>query len=205
VDRHSETLLPISSVTTVTGPGITLRGNDIDTDRIIPARFLRMITFEGLGDHAFEDDRKSNPGHPFNDARFRKARVLAVNDNFGCGSSREHAPQALQRWGVQALVGQSFAEIFQGNCTAMGLPCVTASSDDVHALQAAIEKDPSLDVTVDLRNKTVTFGGRTIPVALPEGNRVSLLEGAWDATGMLMEGAEAAKQVAARLPYLSGY
>lgn len=197
--------MPASSISQVEGPGIALRGNDIDTDRIIPARFLRMITFDGLGDHAFEDDRKSNPEHPFNNSRFRDAAVLVANGNFGCGSSREHAPQSLQRWGIQAIVGESFAEIFQGNCTVMGIPCVTASSADVAKLQDAVEADPSQPLDVDLAKKTVTRGNLVMQVDLPEGNRVSLLEGAWDATGMLLEGADAVREVANSLPYARGF
>lgn len=197
--------MPSESITKIEGSGIALRGNDIDTDRIIPARFLRMITFDGLGDHVFEDDRKSNPDHPFNDDRFRKALVLVGNGNFGCGSSREHAPQALQRWGIDAFVGESFAEIFQGNCTVMGIPCVTAEPGDISKLQDAIEADPTRQLEVDLAQKTVTCGDTVINVQLPEGNRVSLLEGAWDATGMLLEGADAVKAVADRLPYTHGF
>lgn len=194
-----------SAIKTVQGTGIALRGNDIDTDRIIPARYLRMITFDGLGDYAFEDDRKSNADHPFNDARFADASVLVVNGNFGCGSSREHAPQALQRWGIHTIVGESFAEIFQGNCTVMGVPCLTATPDDVRTLQDAVETEPNQPLAVDLSEKTVTYGDTTIQVDLPEGNRVSLLEGAWDATGMLLEGADAVREVADRLPYTSAF
>ncbi len=197
--------MPSSSITKIDGPGIALRGNDIDTDRIIPARFLRMITFDGLGEYAFEDDRSSNPSHPFNDDRFKSASILVVNGNFGCGSSREHAPQALQRWGIDAVVGESFGEIFQGNCTVMGIPCVTAAPGDVARLQDAIETGPSQPLHVDLATKTVTCGDVVVNVELPEGNRISLLEGAWDATGMLLEGADAVKAVADSLPYTTGF
>lgn len=193
------------SITTVDGTGIALRGNDIDTDRIIPARFLRMITFEGLGEYAFEDDRKSNPEHPFSNDRYKGAGLLLANGNFGCGSSREHAPQALMRWGIKAVVSESFAEIFQGNCTAMGIPCVTASPVDVAKFQDHIEANPTESMTLDLTKKTLTSGDLSIPVMLPEGNRKSLLEGAWDATGMLLEGAGAVKETAASLPYVSGF
>ena len=164
-----------------------------------------MITFEGLGEFAFEDDRKSNLDHPFNNDRYKGASVLVVNGNFGCGSSREHAPQALQRWGIQTLVGESFAEIFQGNCTAMGVPCVTAGPADIKKLQDAIEADPLQELSVDLSRKTLTYGETTLPIQLPEGNRVSLLEGAWDAMGMLLEGAGAVREVVSRLPYTNGF
>lgn len=195
----------VSTVQRVEGRGVPVRGNDIDTDRIIPARYLRAITFEGLGEYAFEDDRKSNPDHPFNQPRYQGAAVLAVNGNFGCGSSREHAPQALQRWGINALVGESFAEIFQGNCTAMGVPCLTASPKNIQNLQQVIEKNPQQTLIVDLKNKTLTAGDLQIALQIPDGNRLQLIEGAWDATGMLMEGLDAAKKVAARLPYVSGF
>ncbi len=194
-----------SSITKIDGTGIAVRGNDIDTDRIIPARFLRMITFEGLGEYAFEDDRKSNPDHPFNNDAYKGASLLLANGNFGCGSSREHAPQALNRWGIQAIVSESFAEIFQGNCTAMGIPCVTASPADVARFQDHIEENPDEPMTLDLTRKTLTSGDLSIPVTLPEGNRKSLLEGAWDATGMLIEGAVVTRETADSLPYVNGF
>jgi len=195
----------VSTVQRIKGRGVPVRGNDIDTDRIIPARYLRAITFEGLGEYAFEDDRKSNPDHPFNQSRYQGAAVLVVNGNFGCGSSREHAPQALQRWGINALVGESFAEIFQGNCTAMGVPCLTAPPKDIQKVQQVIEKNPQQALIVDLKSKTLTAGDLQIDLQIPDGNRLQLIEGAWDATGMLMEGLDAAKKVAARLPYVAGF
>ncbi len=195
----------ISMVQRVEGSAVPVRGNDIDTDRIIPARYLRAITFEGLGEFAFEDDRKSNPNHPFNKPQYQGASILVVNGNFGCGSSREHAPQALQKWGIQTVVGESFAEIFQGNCTAMGMPCVTASPKDIDTLQTMIEKTPSVQIKVDLKNKKITAGNLEIDLKIPEGNRLQLIEGAWDATGMLLEGKEAIKQTANKLPYVSGF
>ena len=193
-----------STVTRIAGRGIPVRGNDIDTDRIIPARYLRSITFEGLGEHAFEDDRKSGP-HPFDDARFQGTSILIANANFGCGSSREHAPQALMRWGIQGIVAESFAEIFHGNCTAMGVPCATAERADIRALMDAVEADPSGEIAIDLRDKTLSYGDKKVPIQIPEGVRVQLLEGAWDATGMLLEGAGAVRQVAKQLPYISGF
>ena len=193
-----------SSVTRVIGSAVPLRGNDIDTDRIIPARYLRSITFDGLGDHAFEDDRKAG-GHPFDEDRYRGASIMIVNANFGCGSSREHAPQALMRWGIRAVVGESFAEIFRGNCTAIGVPCATLSPGEMQALMDAVEAQPPMPLKLDLRARTLSYGEREVPVEIPEGPRVQLLEGAWDATGMLLEGAEAARKVAERLPYISGF
>lgn len=195
----------MSNITQVEGRGIPVRGNDIDTDRVIPARYLRKITFEGLGEFAFEDDRKSIDDHPFDNKHYQGASVLVVNANFGCGSSREHAPQALQGWGIQGLVGESFAEIFQGNCTAMGVPCVTASAENIQALMAAIEQDPGQNIDINLRNKSVTCGDLTFPIQLPDGNRLQLIEGAWDATGMLQEASEVTQKVAESLPYISGF
>ena len=195
----------VSTINQIEGRGIPVRGNDIDTDRVIPARYLRAITFEGLGPHAFEDDRKSLDNHPFDDSRFQGASVLVVNSNFGCGSSREHAPQALMRWGIKGLVGESFGEIFQGNCIAMGVPCVTASANDIQQLMDAVEQDPAQQMDLDLKTRKLTCGNLEIPVQIPEGNRLQLIEGAWDATGMLLEGAQPARQVAEKLPYISGF
>jgi 3-isopropylmalate/(R)-2-methylmalate dehydratase small subunit len=193
-----------SSVTRIEGRAVPVRGNDIDTDRIIPARYLRSVTFDGLGEHAFEDDRKAG-GHPFDDPRFQGASILVVNRNFGCGSSREHAPQSLMRWGIRAVVGESFAEIFRGNCTAMGIPCVTAEGAEVLLLMEAVEAEPGQAVAVDLRTKTVTYGDKVVRVQMPDSARSQLLEGAWDATGQLLEGAEAVRATAARLPYVTGF
>ncbi|WP_204153228.1 3-isopropylmalate dehydratase small subunit [Leptolyngbya sp. CCY15150] len=191
-------------VQTHTGRALPLTGNDIDTDRIIPARFLRCVTFDGLGAHAFEDDRQQlNGQHAFDHPAYQGATVLVVNRNFGCGSSREHAPQALAKWGIQALIGESFAEIFFGNCVAMGIPCVTAASEDVTRLQAAIAADPQLTVTVDLANLTASYGDQSMAIAIGEGVRQMFLSGTWDACGQLVAQAEQVKAVAARLPYVA--
>ena len=195
----------------VKGQGIVLHGNDIDTDRIIPARYLRTVTFEGLGDHAFEDDRaqlkQQGRVHPFDDAKFRDAAVLLVNKNFGCGSSREHAPQAISRWhkGIHAIVGESFAEIFFGNCVSLGLPCVVADAASVEALQKAVTADPTVTVTVDLKDKVVSVGALRVPVRIPEGVRQQFLDGRWDTTGELLANREAIVALAKKLPYLSGF
>ncbi|HEY9817897.1 MAG TPA: 3-isopropylmalate dehydratase small subunit, partial [Candidatus Obscuribacterales bacterium] len=178
-------------VQTHTGRALPLTGNDIDTDRIIPARFLRCVTFDGLGAHAFEDDRQQlNGQHAFDQDVYQGATVLVVNRNFGCGSSREHAPQALAKWGIQALIGESFAEIFFGNCVAMGIPCVTAASDDVTRLQEAIAADPQLAVTVDLTNLTASYGDQSMAITIGEGVRQMFLAGTWDACGQLVAQAE---------------
>ena len=130
----------------VSGTGVPLLLDDIDTDRIIPARFLRCVSFEGIGEHAFEDDRKQDPGHPFNKPEYRSGCVLVAGRNFGCGSSREHAPQSLMRWGLQAIIAESFAEIFFGNCTSLGIPAVTAARADLEQMAAAIQADPKTSV-----------------------------------------------------------
>ena len=169
------------------------------------ALFPRGITFEGLGEHAFEDDRKSNPDHPFDNPRYQGASVLIANDNFGCGSSREHAPQALMRWGIYAIVGESFAEIFLGNCTAMGVPCLTASTEDIVKIQDAAEADPQREMAVDLKEKKLIFGDIEVDLQIAEGNRLQLIEGAWDATGMLFEGRDAVRDIANKLPYVTGF
>ena len=193
----------------VEGRLLPLRGHDIDTDRIIPARFLRVITFEGLEQHAFEDDIASRAAHgdphPFAQPRFAGARILVVNRNFGCGSSREHAPQALQRWGIQAVVGESFSEIFFGNSLAIGLPCVTASPEDLEALQALGEADPQAGAVLDLLAGTLTVAGRTVSVSAPKAALEAWTSGAWDATGLLLEDEAAVKATASRLPYVSGF
>jgi 3-isopropylmalate/(R)-2-methylmalate dehydratase small subunit len=191
--------------TQVVGRGIPVSGNDIDTDRIIPARFLKAVTFEGMGEHAFEDARKQNPEHPFNQPAYQGASVLVVGQNFGCGSSREHAPQALMRWGIRALVGGSFGEIFFGNCIMLGLPCMVASPADVAWLQKAIEKSPRELVTVDVERQAVRFGDRTITATMPDGPRNSLVQGTWDSTAVLLEAGGAIEATARKLPYVSGF
>ncbi|PZO15727.1 MAG: isopropylmalate isomerase [Leptolyngbya foveolarum] len=191
-----------SEVRTISGLGIPLVGNDIDTDRIIPARFLRAVTFDGLGDQVFADDRQQLADHPFNQARFRGAKVLVVNRNFGCGSSREHAPQAIARWGIETLVGESFAEIFFGNCVAMGVPCLIADGESVTALQNAIKANPAVNVSVDLAEMTATAGDLTVPVTMGEGARQMFLSGTWDACGQLVAQADAIEKTVERLPYV---
>lgn len=189
----------------ITGRGLPLVLDDIDTDRIIPARYLRCVTFEGLGEHTFEDDRQQDPAHPFNEPKYQGASVLIVGRNFGCGSSREHAPQALIRWGIKAIVGESFAEIFFGNCTANGVPCVSASSADLKKLADAIAANPQKQVTVDVTGKTVTAGEISFPVTMQEGARQSLTTGNWDFLGQLVEAAPQIRETAARLPYMKNF
>ena len=194
-------------ITQIAGRALPMRGNDIDTDRIIPARFLTAITFDGLEKHVFEDDRKSAGGpynrHPFDVSNFQGAAVLLVNSNFGCGSSREHAPQALQRWGIQVVIGESFAEIFFGNSGMIGMPCVTASPEDVAALMDLAEREPATEFAVDLAAGTCQAGALTVKVSLPPKVLEAFATGAWDTTGMLLDRFDDVRDTAKRLPYAS--
>lgn len=193
----------MSQVQSVSGRGVPLVGNDIDTDRIIPARFLRCVTFDGLGEQVFADDRTQLQGqHAFDQPQYQGASLLVVNRNFGCGSSREHAPQAISKWGIRAIVGESFAEIFFGNCVAMGIPCVTAAATDVQTLQAWVAAHPQTPVTLDLQTMQVQFGDGAIAISLDEGPRNMFLAGTWDACGQLIAQAEQIQQTAIRLPYV---
>ncbi len=196
----------MGAVERITGRACVLRGDDIDTDRIIPARVLRCVTFDGLGEHAFEDDRIQAKGdHPLDDDRFDGAAVLVVGANFGCGSSREHAPQALMRSGFQAFVGLSFAEIFAGNCTALGLPYVTLAENDLAALMDSVTLDPDQQVEVDVEARSVTSRAGTVPATIPDGVRKQLLENRWNGTEVLLEAGDAIEASASRIPYLSNF
>lgn len=195
----------------ISGPGIPVQGDDIDTDRIIPARYLRTVVFEGLGEHAFEDDRAqlrdAGQTHPFDDAKYADARVLVVNKNFGCGSSREHAPQSIMRWGkgIAAIVGESFAEIFYGNCTALGIPCAVVTQESAAALQHLIAEDPTIEICVDVEARVVTAGGLRVAFEMADGTRNAFVEGRWDSTAELLEDLDGVRRTAAALPYLDGF
>jgi len=196
-------------ITTITGRAIPMRGNDIDTDRIVPARFLRAITFEGMETHLFEDDRKmGSPGHnrhPFDVPAYQGASIMVVNSNFGCGSSREHAPQAIRRWGLQAILGESFAEIFFGNSAMIGMPCVTASPADIKTLQDLVERNPRSEVTIDLMAGTCEAGDFRCSVSLPRNVRDAFATGAWDTTSLLLDRYDEVNAKAAALPYITGF
>jgi 3-isopropylmalate/(R)-2-methylmalate dehydratase small subunit len=191
-------------ITSVEGTALPLRGDDIDTDRIIPARYLRAITFEGMERHVFEDDRKAS-AHPFDDPRFAGARILLVNGNFGCGSSREHAPQAIYRWGIRAIVGESFSDIFFGNSVAIGLPCVTATRADLDALMALVDRRPRTTVRVDLARLILESDTMTFEVRLPLPTQQAFVSGTWDTTGMMLERFGEVRAAAERLPYIKGF
>lgn len=193
----------MSQVKTVVGRGIPLVGNDIDTDRIIPARFLRCVTFDGLGEQAFADDRAHAKGqHPFDQPQYQGANILVVNGNFGCGSSREHAPQALAKWGIQVIVGESFAEIFFGNCVAIGIPCLIAPTETIQQLQAMLKENPQGPMTVDLEAKQVHCGDTLASVSIGEGARQMLTTGTWDSCGQLIAQVEQIQATATKLPYI---
>jgi 3-isopropylmalate/(R)-2-methylmalate dehydratase small subunit len=190
----------------IQGTACVLRGDDIDTDRIIPARYLRCVTFDGIGEHAFEDDRQQAKGnHPLDDKRFAGAGILVVGRNFGCGSSREHAPQALMRFGFNGFIGASFAEIFHGNCTALGLPCLTLGERDLAALMDSVELDPAQQVAIDLAARTVTSRAGVMPAAIRDGTPKALLEGSWNATAVLTLAGDAIERAARAIPYVSGF
>jgi 3-isopropylmalate/(R)-2-methylmalate dehydratase small subunit len=199
--------MALEKITAVTGRAVYVPGNDIDTDRIIPARFMKCVTFDGLGEFLFHDVRKNADGsdqvHPLNDSRFRGATILLSGANFGCGSSREHAPQAIQKYGFRAVVAESFAEIFFGNCTTLGIPCAAAARADIARLAAAIAADPSLAVTLDVAAGEIRFAGQTIPAEVRPAARDALIHGRWDAIGELLEGLPAVQALATRTPYLA--
>jgi len=196
----------IPEVDYVEGTGIPIRGNDIDTDQIIPARFMKVVTFDGLGEFAFFDvrfdDDDNQKDHPMNEERFQDANVMVVNNNFGCGSSREHAPQALMRWGIDAIIGEGFAEIFAGNCLALGIPTVTADHETINALQQWVDDNPDGDIEVDVAAETVRYGDNEISVSVDDAQRQALVEGIWDTTALMKANRNAIEETAAQLPYL---
>jgi len=193
-------------INSLSGKGITVHGNEIDTDRIIPARFMKCVTFEGLGAYAFNDERVDgdgkSKGHSFDDNKYKGHSILISNANFGCGSSREHAPQALKDWGIQALICESFAEIFAGNCSSLGIPAVTLSSEDIEELQSLVEKEPETEIHMNLVDMKVTAGSKEWKVSMDDAYRNALLDGSWDSTSVLSEAFIDIDKLAAELPYI---
>jgi 3-isopropylmalate/(R)-2-methylmalate dehydratase small subunit len=199
--------MALAKITQVSGRGVYVPGNDIDTDRIIPARFMKCVSFDGLGEYVFYDVRKNQDGtnktHPLNEPRFQGATILISGLNFGCGSSREHAPQAIQKYGFRAVIAENFAEIFFGNSTALGIPCVSASHADIQKLVAVVNADPKTEITIDVAAKEVRFAGQSIKVEIRESAHDALINGRWDAIGELLEGVPAVKELSKTLPYLA--
>lgn len=199
----------VVKIARVSGTAVPIHGNDIDTDRIIPARYLKEVTFARMGEYPFFDERFDSSGkkkdHPFNDPEYKGASILFVNKNFGCGSSREHAPQALYRFGIQAIVGESFAAIFAGNCTMMGLPTVTVAPNEIDRLMKTVEQDPRTEYTVDLESKTLSYGDQKLSIDLPETYRTALTTGSWNSTAMLRANLDRVKKTASKLPYMNGF
>lgn len=195
----------MAAITTITGRGLPLRGADLDTDRIMPARFLRAVTFEGLEKHLFEDDCAADPKHPFNDPRYRGATILVVNSNFGCGSSREHAPQGLARYGIEAIIGESFSEIFLGNSAVLGIPCFVAERAAIESLQGDIEANPELTIEANVETGIIQAGHLGLQASLPPALREAFLSDKWNPTAMLLEDFDQVSTIASRLPYVSGF
>ncbi|HEY0944506.1 MAG TPA: 3-isopropylmalate dehydratase small subunit [Opitutaceae bacterium] len=199
--------MSLAKISQVSGRGVYVPGNDIDTDRIIPARFMKCVTFDGLGEFLFYDVRKNADGtdkpHPLNELRFQGATILLSGANFGCGSSREHAPQAIQKYGFKAVVAENFAEIFFGNCTTLGIPCASAKREDIAKIAAAIQADPQTEVVIDVAKEEIRFAGQSVPATIRDTARDALVNGRWDAIGELLEGVSAVKATAAKLPYLA--
>ena len=196
----------MNTITHVSGRGMPLRGNDIDTDRIMPARFLKVVSFLGLEKHLFEDDRRTNrEQHPFSDMRFNDASILVVNANFGCGSSREHAPQGIVRAGYKAIIGESFSEIFLGNSAVLGLPCLTADHGTIEKLQTSIETTPDTVIEVDVQTGAVTAGSLKFTASMPAPLRDAFVHGKWDPTMMLLDTFDEVRAVGKRLPYVSNF
>jgi 3-isopropylmalate/(R)-2-methylmalate dehydratase small subunit len=189
----------------IAGQGVPLPGNDIDTDRIIPARFLGRLTFAGLEDFVFADDRLEKVDHPFNEERYKGGSILIVNQNFGCGSSREHAPQALLRWGIRAIVGELFGEIFFNNCTAIGLPCLVAIRPDVQQLMEKVTANPETQIRLTLEDLMLRLDNQQIDITIPEESRRQFLDGTWNSTYTLLEAGNQIEQTANDIPYIIGF
>ncbi len=199
--------MALAKITSLAGRAVNVPGNDIDTDRIIPARFMKCVTFDGLGEFLFYDVRKNADGtdkpHPLNDARFKGATILLSGANFGCGSSREHAPQAIQKYGIKSVVAENFAEIFFGNSITLGMPLACAKREDIARIAAAVEKNPATELVIDIVKQEIRFAGQTVPAQIRDSARDALVNGRWDAIGELLDGVPAVKETAKKLPYLA--
>jgi 3-isopropylmalate/(R)-2-methylmalate dehydratase small subunit len=199
--------MALAKITSLAGRAVNVPGNDIDTDRIIPARFMKCVTFDGLGEFLFYDVRKDtttgqDTAHPLNDARFKGATILLSGANFGCGSSREHAPQAIQKYGFKAVIAENFAEIFFGNSITLGMPLACAKREDIAKIAAAVEASPATEVVIDVVKQEIRFAGQAVPAQIRDSARDALVNGRWDAIGELLDGVPAVKETAKKLPYL---
>ncbi|MBC2605644.1 3-isopropylmalate dehydratase small subunit [Pelagicoccus albus] len=199
--------MALEKITQVTGKGVTVAGDEIDTDRIIPARFMKCVTFDSMGEYLFYDVRKNEDGsdkvHPLNEERFKDASILLSGANFGCGSSREHAPQAIYRYGFRGIIAESYAEIFFGNCTTLGIPCFIATKEDIAKISAAVEADPSIEITLDVENERILFGEESLPAVVRESAQKALVAGKWDMIGELKEAESDIASVVSKLPYMA--
>ena len=199
-------MAPENHITEVGGTGVPIPGDDIDTDQILPARFMKEVTFDNMADYLFYDARRDDDGefndHPLN--RFDGASIAVINSNFGCGSSREHAPQAMMRWGVDGIVGESYAEIFRDNCKSLGIPAVTTDHETVTDLQEWIENNPDGDINIDVENEAVTYGETTIDVEIDDAMKEALVEGLWDTTALMYSNRSKVEETVAGLPYVEG-
>ena len=192
-------------ITEVGGTGVPIPGDDIDTDQILPARFMKEVTFDNMADYLFYDARRDDGefnDHPLN--RFDGASIAVINSNFGCGSSREHAPQAMMRWGVDGIVGESYAEIFRDNCKSLGIPAVTTDHETVVELQEWIENNPDGKIDIDVENEEVSYGETTIDVDIDDAMKEALVEGIWDTTALMYSNRSKVEETTADLPYVEG-
>ena len=198
--------MALTKITQIAGTGVHVPGDDVDTDRIIPARFMKCVTFDGLGEYAFYDERFHEDGkpkaHPIDDPKYKGATILLAGRNFGCGSSREHAPQALYRHGFRAVLAESFAEIFFGNAITLGMPCLVMDGRDIRSLAALIDEAPQTEINIDVPGGQVSMADVSFPAKLPDHAREALVDGKWDAIADLLEGLDAVKATADKLPYM---
>lgn len=199
--------MALEKITEVSGKGIMVAGDEIDTDRIIPARFMKCVTFDSMGEYLFYDVRKNEDGsdknHPLNDERFKEASILLTGANFGCGSSREHAPQAIYRYGFRGIIAESYAEIFFGNCTTLGIPCFIAAKEDIAKISAAVAADPSIEIKLDVVDQRIFFGEESVTAVVRETAQKALVAGKWDMIGELKESSSDVAEVVSKLPYMA--
>ena len=198
--------MEIQKINIVTGTGISLQGDEIDTDRIIPARFLKNISFSGIEKNIFCDERQQLEGegklHPFDQKHFQEANILITNKNFGCGSSREHAPQALHRWGIKVILAEGFSEIFLANCIAIGMPCIILMQEEIKQIQEIVEEEPSIHLSISLAEKKLKVAEQVFQFQFDESIQKFFLEGTWDSTTTLLENKKNIYKIVKKIPYM---